>query len=66
MLSVFVCLRDVPDDIVYEFTKSFFDLLPTLSSELGLRFTDADSAPATPVPLHPGATRYYREREMMR
>jgi len=25
---------------------------------------DPEQAPATPIPLHPGAARYYREREI--
>jgi TRAP-type uncharacterized transport system substrate-binding protein len=27
---------------------------------------DPDQAPATPIPLHAGAARYYREREILR
>jgi TRAP-type uncharacterized transport system substrate-binding protein len=27
---------------------------------------DLEQAPATPVPLHEGAARYYREREFQR
>jgi TRAP-type uncharacterized transport system substrate-binding protein len=27
---------------------------------------DLDQAPATPIPLHEGAGRYYRERELSR
>jgi TRAP-type uncharacterized transport system substrate-binding protein len=26
---------------------------------------DPDRAAATPIPLHPGAARYYREREVL-
>jgi TRAP-type uncharacterized transport system substrate-binding protein len=31
-----------------------------------LRLVDLQQAPATPIPLHPGAARYYRERELAR
>jgi len=65
-VNAFVCSKDLDAHTVYQFTKSFFDLLPTLSSDLGLRPLDADSASATPVPLHEGAARYYRERETLR
>ena len=27
---------------------------------------DPEQAPAAPIPLHPGAARYYREREILR
>jgi TRAP-type uncharacterized transport system substrate-binding protein len=26
---------------------------------------DVELGPATPIPLHPGAARYYRERELL-
>ena len=65
-VNVLVCSRELDSDLVYNFTKSFFDLLPTLSSDLGFRLMDAESVPATPIPLHEGAARYYREREMSR
>lgn len=42
-------------------------ILPRLSSELDfLKDMDPERAPATPIPLHPGATRYYRERLLRR
>jgi TRAP transporter TAXI family solute receptor len=65
--SLLVCRRDLDGEIVYNFTKALFELLLTLSSDHPtLRFMDGDSAPATPVPLHEGAARYYRERELFR
>jgi TRAP transporter TAXI family solute receptor len=65
--SVLVCRRDLDDDLVYKLTHQFFDALPTLSSsEPALRLMDLDQAPAAPIPLHDGAARYYRERELMR
>jgi TRAP-type uncharacterized transport system substrate-binding protein len=42
-------------------------MLPRLSAELDfLHGMDPERAPGTPVPLHPGATLYYRERELRR
>jgi TRAP transporter TAXI family solute receptor len=65
--SLLVCRRDLGEDVVYALTRRFFDALPTLSSSRGaLRFMDLDQAPATPIPLHEGAARYYRERELLR
>jgi hypothetical protein len=65
--SVLVCRKDLDEELVYKLTKLFFEALPTLSfSEEALRFMDLDQAPATPIPLHEGSARYYREQELMR
>ena len=46
-------------------TEGLFRMLPQLSAELPfLKGMDPERAPATPVPLHPGAALYYREREL--
>jgi TRAP transporter TAXI family solute receptor len=66
-INVFVCSSELSADLVYNFTRSFFELLPSLAADdVGMRFMDSESAAATPVPLHEGAARYYREREMAR
>jgi uncharacterized protein len=65
--ALLVCRDDLADDVVYQFTKEFFASLPELaktSSEAAN--VDIESAPATPIPLHPGAARYYREREVLK
>lgn len=65
--SLLVCRRDLPEALVYDLTRRFFEALPSLaSSQDALRFMDLDQAPATPIPLHDGAARYYRERELTR
>jgi TRAP transporter TAXI family solute receptor len=65
--SLLVCRRDLDEALVYDLTRRFFDALPSLSSSQGaLRFMDLDQAPATPIPLHDGAARFYRERELLR
>jgi TRAP transporter TAXI family solute receptor len=59
------CRSGLDETIVYSFTKSFFKNLSSLSSVVdALRFMDLERAPATPIPLHEGAARYYREREI--
>jgi TRAP transporter TAXI family solute receptor len=64
--SLLICRKDLDESVVYELTKHFFEALPALSSSLGaLRFMDLDESPATPIPLHDGAARYYRERELL-
>jgi uncharacterized protein len=64
---VVVCAQDVDEALVYELTKQLFIAFPRLSGvEAGLRFLNAEEAAATPIPLHPGAARYFRERELSR
>ena len=65
--KVLLCRGDLAEDIVHEMTGRLFEVLPRVSQSLGPgRFTALESAPATPVPLHAGAARYYRERELFR
>lgn len=65
--SLLVCRRDLDETLVYDLTRRFFEALPSLSSSQGaLRLMDLDQAPATPIPLHDGAARFYRERELLR
>jgi len=64
--SLLVCRSDLDEGLVYELTKAFFAVLPSLSlSQDALRFIDPEQASATPIPLHEGAARYYRERELV-
>ena len=53
--------------IVRRLTDGLFRMLPQLSSDLPfVKGMEPERAPATPVPLHPGAALYYRERELTR
>lgn len=64
---VVVCRRDLDEAIVHDLTQQLFDTFPRLSGvEASLRFLKPDRAPATPIPLHSGAARYFRERELSR
>jgi TRAP transporter TAXI family solute receptor len=69
-LSIDVVLltrKDLDDGLVRRLTAGLFQMLPRLTSELDfLRGMDPERAPATPVPLHRGATLYYRESELRR
>jgi TRAP transporter TAXI family solute receptor len=53
----------VPNDVVYLMTKSMFDNLDTLvaSHSAAKGIVRDDAIKSLPVPLHPGAERYYRE-----
>ena len=57
-----VCRADLDNKLVYELTRAYFEQSPE-----NVRYeTDPQRAPAVVIPLHPGAARYYREREVSR
>jgi TRAP transporter TAXI family solute receptor len=65
--NLLVCRKDLDEDLVYELTRTFFAALPALvSQQASLSLMDFSQVPATPIPLHEGAARYYRERELFR
>jgi uncharacterized protein len=65
--SLLICRRGLDEGLVYDLTRVFFEALPAQPFlQDALRFMDLDQAPATPIPLHEGAARYFRERELMR
>jgi TRAP transporter TAXI family solute receptor len=58
-----VCRAGLDEDLVYGVTKALFASLPDLATlDVALRQMNAEDAPATPIPLHEGAARYYREQ----
>lgn len=62
-----VCRRDLDDTLVYRLTRELFEVFPRLARvEATMRFLNLEDAPATPIPLHAGAARYFRERELSR
>ncbi len=62
--NVFVVRDDVPAEIVYQLTKLLWENLSTLqeihSATKQMRL--ADALKGIPIPLHPGALRYYQEK----
>ncbi len=68
VLAMMVARRDLPDDLVYKFTKAIFDNLAQFHSAhpAARSLTLATAQNAMPVPLHPGAERFYREKGMVR
>jgi TRAP transporter TAXI family solute receptor len=57
-----VCRADLDNEVAYELTRALFEEFP---HHVRRQF-DLQRAPATVIPLHPGAARYYRERELSR
>jgi TRAP transporter TAXI family solute receptor len=58
-----VTASTVPDDLVYQMTKVFYEQLDTLKSAHNAAKTIQleNALKGMPVPLHPGAERYYKE-----
>jgi len=58
-----VTQSDVPDDLAYQMTKVLYENLDTLyaahNAAKAIKLENA--VKGMPVPLHPGAERYYRE-----
>jgi TRAP transporter TAXI family solute receptor len=65
--GLLLCHESIPESVVYDLTRTLFSALPDLvKTETSARLINAVNAPATPVPLHAGAARYYRERDLFR
>jgi uncharacterized protein len=63
--NLLLCRVDLDEHLVYELTKALLDVLPYGASGIApFPQFDLRRAPATPLPLHIGAARYYREREL--
>ena len=59
---------DIDDKTIYEITKAMFENLDRLvqahAAAKDIKLSDA--AKGNPVPLHPGAVKYYRERKIIK
>ncbi|MPY90836.1 MAG: TAXI family TRAP transporter solute-binding subunit [Luteitalea sp.] len=63
--NLLVCRADLPDALVYRLTRVFFESLGELgNAHAAARTVDPKQGRSTPIPLHPGAARYYRELEL--
>jgi uncharacterized protein len=58
----------VPDDVVYGMTKALFTNLDQMAAahSAAKAISAAEAAKNVPVPLHPGAERYYREAGVLK
>jgi len=64
--NVLICREDLDENLVYALTKTLFDALPDLvQTHVAAKAVSVEGGPATPLPLHPGAARFYRERELL-
>src|SRR6201995_5625947 len=63
-INYLVTSSDVSDDLAYQMTRLIFESLPELATAhvAGKEIKLEAAATGSPVPLHPGAMRYYREK----
>jgi uncharacterized protein len=68
VINYLVTSSDVSDDLAYQMAKSIFESLPELATAhvAGKEIRLETAAAGSPVPLHPGAIRYYREKGVMK
>ena len=59
--------EQVSADLVYRFTTVLFDNLERVRSFHAIaQHISAEGAPDIPIPMHPGAARYFREKNLLR
>lgn len=64
VINYLVTSSAVSDDLAYQMTKLIFEQLPELANAhaAGKEIKLETAAQGSPVPLHPGALRYYKEK----
>jgi hypothetical protein len=68
VVNYLVSSSAVSDDLAYQMTKLIFESLPELANAhaSGKEIKLENAAAASPVPLHPGAIRYYKEKGVIK
>ena len=68
VINYLVTSAAVSDDLAYQMTRLIFESLPELvnAHAAGKEIKLETAATGSPVPLHPGAIRYYREKGVMK
>lgn len=68
VVNYLVTSAAVSDDLAYQMTSLIFESLPELvnAHAAGKEIRLETAATGSPVPLHPGAIRYYREKGVMK
>ena len=68
VINYLVTSSAVSDDLAYQMTKLIFESLPELANShaAGKQIKLKNAALGSPVPLHPGAIRYYKEKGLIK
>jgi TRAP transporter TAXI family solute receptor len=68
VVNFLVTHAGVPDDVVYQMTKQLFENLDTMvaAHKAASAIKLENATHGMPIPLHPGAERYYREKGLLK
>ncbi len=68
VMAMLVVRQDLPDDLVYNLTKTLWENLDRMRAAhaRGRDFELSKALEGMPLPLHPGAERYYKEQGVRR
>jgi len=68
VMAMMVARSDLPEDLVYRFTKAIFDDLPQFHAAhaAAKHLTLQSALNGMPIPLHPGAARLYKEKGVLK
>jgi uncharacterized protein len=68
VINYLVTSTAVSDDLAYQMTKLIFESLPELAKAhaAGKDIKLETAASGSPIPLHPGAIRYYKEKGLLK
>ncbi len=68
VMAMMVARSDLPEDLVYRFTKAIFDDLKQFHAahSAATHLTLETALSGNPIPLHPGAARLYKERGILK
>ncbi len=68
VMAMMVARSDLPEDLVYRFTKAIFDDLKQFHAahSAATHLTPETALSSNPIPLHPGAARLYKERGILK
>jgi uncharacterized protein len=62
-----LCRDDLSEPLVYDLARTLFEAVPDLTAaHASAAGINPDRGPTATIPLHPGAARYYRERELLK
>ncbi|MBI3031046.1 MAG: TAXI family TRAP transporter solute-binding subunit [Candidatus Rokubacteria bacterium] len=68
VMAMMVARSDLPEDLVYRFTKAIFDDLKQFHAahSAAQNLTLETAMNGNPIPLHPGAARFYKEKGVLK
>jgi len=68
VMAMMIARSDIPEDLVYSFTKTIFENLDTFyGAHANAKYLTLKSAlDGMPIPLHPGAAKFYKEKGVIK